>query len=95
MATEAPPKGSEKGKESKKEPRTLTPYTVFQNTAAADAPAKQWVEVGTAEGLSDVKAIQAFVANQGINEGEFVAIPTRSFRPRKVAVENKPRVRIG
>lgn len=90
---EAPRAEGKQEGQKKTEPRTLTPYTIFVNEGSPERP--QWVEAGTAEGLSDVKAIQSFVAANELSEGTFVAIPTRSFRPRKVAVENKPRVRIG
>lgn len=94
MATEAPPKDKSKASDDKPK-RVLTEYTIFVDERPEGATKPYWTELGTAEALNDTKAIQALVGELKLENGTFVAIPSRSFRPRTVKVETNPRVRIG
>lgn len=46
-----------------------------------------WRQVGRAEADTDIQAIKAVVPKE--EEGTFVAVPARSFRPRTRKVETK------
>ncbi len=79
---------AEKQKTDPAEPRTKTSYVVLQ---VADG---QIIPIGTGEGLNDIQAIGEVAAAQGIEEGEFVAVPARSWRVRKVAVQTRRSVTV-
>jgi hypothetical protein len=51
-----------------------------------------WMEEDTVEAVSADTAIRAIA---GLNNGgTFVAVPARSWKPRKVTVESTPRVKL-
>lgn len=58
----------------------MTKYLILKKTGDA------WKEVAQAETASARAAIQAAVARQSDSNGEYVAIPARSWKPVPVAV---------
>ena len=59
-----------------------TEYVVLALIAEGD-----WRQVGRTEADTDIQAIKAVVPND--EEGTYVAVPRRSFRPRTRKVETK------
>lgn len=84
-ATE-PKKGS--ATEDKAEPRQKTNYVVLQVTGDTVT------QIGEGLGLNDVQAIGEVAGALGIEEGDFVAVPARSWRIRSVSVQTKRQVSI-
>ena len=65
----------------------MTTYIVFSREGKyGDPETERWAWRGEAEGASAIAAIRAAL-NDKNEEGEFVAVPKRSFRPVKVQVE--------
>lgn len=77
-----------KAEESEATPRTKTRYIVLQVQGDSVAP------IGEGEGLNDVQAIGEVAGALGLNEGEFVAVPARSWRVRSVSVQTRQTVSI-
>jgi hypothetical protein len=72
-----------------------TEYVVLKKTqTTADEP-KRWGEVKTVTARSAVEAIRAAIPAQSGQEGTFIAVPARSFKPVTVKVEQTTRVRVG
>jgi hypothetical protein len=66
----------------------MTKYVVLRAIVETDGRS-DWATVGTVDASSSDDAIK-----QKAEEGTYVAVPARSWKPRKVAVETKPRVRL-
>lgn len=72
-------------------PTNHTEYLILGRVA--NAGENTWMV--TATGIiarSTDGAIRAYLTDREISEGEFVAVPARSWNPRKVTVESVPRV---
>ncbi len=74
--------------QAEKEPRTKTTYIVLQVQGENVTP------IGEGLGLNDVQAIGEVAGSLGIEEGDFVAVPARSWRVRSVSVQTKRSVSI-
>lgn len=71
----------------------MTRYIVFRRDGAfGDPVTESWAWIGEADGRSARAAIIAAL-NDKNEEGEFVAVPKRSFRPVSVKVETKTALR--
>ena len=66
----------------------MTNYTILKFSEAGGGV---WHERGDADATSPARAIRTLDAEEGI----FVAVPTRSFRPLEVKVEQTTKVTIG
>lgn len=72
----------------KKEPRQKSEYVVLQVIEGNIVP------VGTASALNDLQAIGEVASENGIEEGEFLAVPQRSWRVRAVSVKTRRSVQV-
>lgn len=52
------------------------------------------VPIGTAQALNDIQAIGEVASENGIEEGEFLAVPQRSWRVRAVSVRTRRSVQV-
>lgn len=71
---------------SKKE--TGTTYVILRQSPA-DRPTYEWVAEATA-----TSSLGALRAAKGLNEGTYVAVPSRSFMPVRVSLETVTRVKV-
>jgi hypothetical protein len=69
--------------------KPLTEYLVMLR----DPESKTWEECETREARSARAAISGYVRERGIEGGEFVAVPTRSFEIITVATETQTRIK--
>jgi hypothetical protein len=61
-----------------------TAYIVLRFDAGGEGDSRAWLEVGRAEATTDVAAIKAVAKDTGADlSGGAVAVPVRSWRPRK------------
>lgn len=65
----------------------MTNYTVLKYNPEGSA----WTEIGDEDATSPARAIRAL----GETPGLYVAVPTRSFKPLTVKVEQTTKVTIG
>lgn len=63
------------------------------NEGQAQIAGGAWVEIGGTEARSAESAIRLVVARSDDTEGEYVAVPARSWKPIKVSVETKTQLR--
>ena len=67
----------------------MTRYIVFRRDGIyGDPDSERWGWIGEADARSARDAVKAAL-NDKNEEGEFVAVPKRSFRPLSVKVETK------
>lgn len=64
----------------------MTRYIILRH----DGEAQAWKEIGAADGSSPRRALSA----ADVKEGGYVAIPSRSWRPLTVSVEQTTKVTI-
>jgi hypothetical protein len=70
----------------------LTEYVVLRQEGYQDV--KSYQEVWRGEAHSTNYAVKAAVAENGLKEGTFVAVPTRSFQAVELTVETVQKIRI-
>lgn len=70
----------------------MTTYVILEQVEPANDEVRRgptWVEHGKAEGASDRAAISTFLKGDNGEDGTFVAVPERSFKPVVVAIESR------
>lgn len=71
----------------------LTRYVVLKQLAAdGEATVGAWDAVDTVSAASATEAIR--VTAETFGAGEYVAVPARSWKPRKAEIQTTPRVRL-
>ena len=66
----------------------MTDYLILRQNAEQ---AGVWIQFATASATSPARALR--ISN--LDEGEYVAVPARSWKPLKVSVEQTTKVTIG
>ena len=67
----------------------MTEYVIFKKVPRAEASANdQWEYLGHKDARSSTSAIRDFL-DRSSQEGDFFAVPARSWRPVTVKVETK------
>lgn len=70
----------------------MTTYLVLRRVSNDSAEAAGWVEVGRADAANDVAAIKAVAKETGTDlSNGAVAVPARSWKPRKPTVKREER----
>jgi hypothetical protein len=68
----------------------VTNYVILHRSAEGG----DWTESGAVEARSAAHAIQVYATGDGTARGQFVAIPSRTWTPRTVAVETRHTVKV-
>lgn len=69
----------------------MTDYIILKQNDDALDDNRDWAQVGEAKASSARRAVASLIAA----EGEYVAIPARSFKPITVKVETTTKITIG